>query len=288
MPSLIHLVCLASCVFSPVLSSSISLNNDHQDQIIMASPPSEENTTKPTIYFGYGSNLWLHQMSLRCPTSEYLGVARLDGYRWIINDRGYANVVKTANSTFVTAFTSASSPEEGPRGGLDEDENGEGADSKHAKYDDVVFGLVYSLQPGDESRLDKNEGVPIAYTKENLSVDFWSIKTPGQPSWVDVKKRPTKVIDMLVYIDRNRTAEDKPKTEYIYRMNRGIEDAVAMGVPKEYVKDVMREFIPEDGESAEEKDVSKGMVKAKEGRREKALKQAQRFEDESGVFTRTD
>jgi hypothetical protein len=45
-----------------------------------------DNSTpaKPqTLYFGYGSNLWLHQMQLRCPTSQYLGVARLPNYRLI-------------------------------------------------------------------------------------------------------------------------------------------------------------------------------------------------------------
>ncbi|KAL9584321.1 MAG: hypothetical protein Q9203_004702, partial [Teloschistes exilis] len=43
---------------------------------------------KQTLYFAYGSNLWLHQMSLRCPSSVYVGVARLPNYRWIINARG--------------------------------------------------------------------------------------------------------------------------------------------------------------------------------------------------------
>ena len=47
-----------------------------------------------TIYFGYGSNLWREQMKQRCPQSEYLGVARLNNYTWLINERGYANVKK--------------------------------------------------------------------------------------------------------------------------------------------------------------------------------------------------
>src|SRR3989442_1257277 len=87
----------------------------------------------PTIYFGYGSNLWLHQMSIRCPTSKYLGVARLNNYRWIINDRGYANVVEVASKS--------------------------SGDKGSGEYDNVVFGLVYSLESEDEKRLDKNEGV---------------------------------------------------------------------------------------------------------------------------------
>jgi hypothetical protein len=200
----------------------------------------------PTIYFGYGSNLWLHQMTTRCPTSTYLGVARLPNYHWIINDRGYANVVESADEQ----NTSSSS------------------------YGDVVFGLVYSLRAEDEKRLDKNEGVPVAYTKETLECDFWPSDTEHK---VDTGKDPEKKRGMLVYIDRNRVSPDTPRDEYVYRMNQGIADAVKLGVPEGYVRDVMRKYIP-----AEEED------EGKEAEREKmaefARGQAAEFRDESGVF----
>lgn len=203
-------------------------------------------SASPTIYFGYGSNLWLHQMTTRCPTSTYLGVARLPNYQWIINDRGYANVVEVADSN-----STSMSP-----------------------YDDVVFGLVYSLEAEDEKRLDKNEGVPVAYTKEMLQCEFWPSDTEHK---VDTSKDPEKKEDMLVYIDRNRVQPDKPREEYIYRMNQGITDAVKLGVPEDYVRDVMRKYIP-----AQEDD------DGKEGEREKmaefARGQAAEFRDESGVF----
>lgn len=203
-------------------------------------------SASPTIYFGYGSNLWLHQMTTRCPTSTYLGVARLPNYQWIMNDRGYANVVEVADSN-----STSMSP-----------------------YDDVVFGLVYSLEAEDEKRLDKNEGVPVAYTKEMLQCEFWPSDTEHK---VDTSKDPEKKEDMLVYIDRNRVQPDKPREEYIYRMNQGITDAVKLGVPEDYVRDVMRKYIP-----AQEDD------DGKEGEREKmaesARGQAAEFRDESGVF----
>lgn len=97
-----------------------------------SSPPLVSSmSTPPTAYFGYGSNLWKHQMVKRCPTSEYLGVARLSGYRWIINERGYANVVEMAGN------------------------------KTEGETKDVVWGLVYKLQREDEQGLDKNEGVPV-------------------------------------------------------------------------------------------------------------------------------
>ncbi len=74
---------------------------------------------------------------------------------------------------------------------------------------------------------------------------------------------------MLVYIDRNKTTPDEPKEEYIYRMNMGVQDALKEGVPKEYVNDVMREFIPEE----EDEEVDEETVRF-------AGKQAVMFEEE--------
>lgn len=181
-------------------------------------------------------------MHIRCPTSTYLGVARLPNYHWIINDRGYANVVETPPST-------TQNPQE--------------------DYSDVVFGLVYGLEPEDEQRLDKNEGVPEAYTKEELSCDFWRGTTERR---VDTGREPDAKVKMLVYIDQKRVEADEPRKEYIYRMNKGIADALGRGVPEQYVEDVMRKFIPaEEGEQTAHMEAF-------------AQRQAAQFSDESGVF----
>lgn len=88
---------------------------------------------KPSLYFGYGSNLWLHQMAQRCPGSPYVGTAALHNWRWIINTRGYATVV----------------PSKG----------------------DIVYGLVYKLADEDEQALDVNEGVSSgSYVKRTLDI----------------------------------------------------------------------------------------------------------------------
>jgi len=183
--------------------------------------------SQQTLYFGYGSNIWLHQMSLRCPTSKYIGVARLPNFRWIINSRGYANVVASASS-------------------------------------DEVYGLVYSLAPSDEAQLDINESVPHAYTKETMKANLWVSKI-GEPVDVAAGGTGKAAADLLVYIDRHRTADDAPKKEYIHRMNMGIKDALKRGVPEEYVDQVIRRFIPKQCEP---------------GMEELANRQALRFEDE--------
>ncbi|KAK0656254.1 hypothetical protein B0T16DRAFT_451851 [Cercophora newfieldiana] len=197
----------------------------------------ESSLIKTRTYFGYGSNLWQDQMARRCPSSPFTGVGRLRKYQWIINSRGYANITKT---------------------GSDADE---------------VWGLVYELPPEDEARLDLNEGVPYAYEKRSIKVEFWpkgSIPVPGE------LPPPASVQRMLVYIDfqRNSGEGNKPKDEYVHRMNEGIRDALKEGVPARWINDVVRAYIPVESE-------------ADSRAKELALKQAVSFVDESGVFTRT-
>ncbi|KAF2996675.1 hypothetical protein E8E13_004306 [Curvularia kusanoi] len=161
-----------------------------------------------TLYFGYGSNLWLHQMAQRCPTSSYLGVARLGNYTWQINTRGYANVVPSPSTNSSSSTTTTSEPH---------------------NYSNEVYGLVYSLLPSDEQHLDINEGVPIAYVKAHLRCEFW----PGTlEDRVNASEPAPESREMLVYIDHKRTSPGKPREEYVYRMNEGIRDAVALGVPE--------------------------------------------------------
>lgn len=44
-------------------------------------------------YFAYGSNMVPSQMHRRCPAAQDLGMARLDGWRFLINQEGYATII---------------------------------------------------------------------------------------------------------------------------------------------------------------------------------------------------
>jgi gamma-glutamylcyclotransferase len=191
------------------------------------SNPTMANNSNSTVYFGYGSNLWRHQMEKRCPHSAFQGVARLNDYRWLINERGYANVVQLPRHKGDSSLSLHKQSDLDPK-----------------SYEDEVWGLVYTLQPTDEERLDINEGVPFAYTKETLGCDFWPVDDDDDSGPANVTARPRKV-DMLVYINRLQVEPSDPKEEYVYRMNMGIKDAIEEGIPKKYVEKVMRKFIPE-------------------------------------------
>ncbi|KAF3933221.1 Gamma-glutamylcyclotransferase [Dactylellina cionopaga] len=146
----------------------------------MAEACPENLVTKP--YFAYGSNIWLGQMERRCPDSRYTSVARLPDYRWIISARGYANIVHSPG--------------------------------------DEVWGTIYNLPPTDEASLDRYEGVPVAYSKEMISV----LLMTGES------------LPALVYIDYIRTEDGVVNYEYIGRMTHAIKDGVKKGIPGSYVE----------------------------------------------------
>ena len=149
-----------------------------------------------------------------------MGIARLRGnWRWIINGRGYANIVQVD----VATGSSVNVP---------------GSQASHTRPE--VFGMVYTLLEQDEARLDVNEGVPLAYTKEYVEVDFW----PATNGWIDIESVQPQQKQVLVYIDRLRVTEASPKQEYITRMNAAVKDAVDCGVPIAWVNEVVRKFIP--------------------------------------------
>lgn len=164
-------------------------------------------------------------MSKRCPSSPYVGIARLPAYRWMINDRGYANVVSSAEA-------------------------------------EEVWGMAYELREDDEQTLDVNEGVPECYEKVMINVELWPSSSASER--VDIRSVKPEWREMLVYVDRGRVEPAQPRAEYIHRMNFGLKDALACGVPESYIDNVVRKFIPLEGDPQE---------------LERARKQAAHFED---------
>jgi len=74
--------------------------------------------------------MWLRQMKHRCPNSPFVGVARLDGSKFIVNDRHRPS---SRTCTGVATIVQSES--------------------------DHVWGLVFNLTVDDEETLDDAEGV---------------------------------------------------------------------------------------------------------------------------------
>lgn len=66
-----------------------------QSSLLQKPYDSKPEVEPKKYYFAYGSNLAHTQMARRCPSAgSPVGVALLRGWKWIINERGYANIVE--------------------------------------------------------------------------------------------------------------------------------------------------------------------------------------------------
>jgi gamma-glutamylcyclotransferase len=179
----------------------------HVPAIILVLPSiSMSLPAPPRLYFAYGSSLSLSEMQSHCPTSTFHSIAVLRNHRWLVNERGYANIVPS--------FPAPNSAE------------------------DVVWGILYTLRAFDEELLDKQEGIPWAYSKEDMDVEAISITEDGRGT-------RREVVMALVYIDRERIQESYPWPEFAVKMNRGIQEALEKGVPRTWIDKVVRSYIPE-------------------------------------------
>lgn len=205
-------------------------NTDKTSATAAPPPPQQQQTQQPEtlLYFAFGSNLSSTQMRSRCPGAVAVGLAFLPGYDFIINERGFANVIPSTSSS-----TSATKP-------VDADGSG-------------VYGVLYRLASTEEKqRLDRYEGVPWAY--EDLVLGVQQLSGGGVPA-----EKPTgdsssssKVVQALVYVDRARVSPSAPRAEYVVRMNAGIREAGAeWGLPRGYVREVMRRYIPAEDATAD-------------------------------------
>ena len=84
------------------------------------------------LYFAYGSNMDVQQMSTRCPDAELIRPVRLDGYRLAYRGAGYATIL----------------PEPGSH----------------------VDGALWRITAWNERDLDRYEGFPRHYGKELITV----------------------------------------------------------------------------------------------------------------------
>lgn len=87
------------------------------------------------LYIAYGSNLNLSQMASRCPTAKVLGTSEMKGWRLLFRG-AHAGAVAT-----VEPFKGSSVPV-----------------------------IVWEITPADEAALDRYEGWPFLYRKENVKV----------------------------------------------------------------------------------------------------------------------
>ncbi|KAL7657657.1 hypothetical protein M752DRAFT_18689 [Aspergillus phoenicis ATCC 13157] len=244
-PSTLINITTATSAAKPTTTATTTLTE------LTSTTPSPPPTTKP-LYFAYGSNLSPTQMATRCtalPSSSIpLAIARLPKWRWLIHERGYANVVPPSEMCITKQQADCiSSGEVGVEGGADED---------------AVYGVLYDMGDDDEKILDGFEGVDYSAPDAeviNMEDGRMMVREKEQGhgcynkwvveaevvKWLGEKDGDkAETVPVLVYVDEKRVRNGPPKAEYVPRMNRAIRESVALGLPAKWAEEVMRPAIP--------------------------------------------
>lgn len=132
----------------------------------------EESRMSKRLYVAYGSNLNIQQMKYRCPTAKLYGTGNLEGYE--LQFKGYPN------SAFATISPKAGSS---------------------------VPVAVWDIQPHDEKSLDRYEGYPSHYFKENVVVNLGD-----------------EEVSAMVYIMNQKMKFGLPSTNYYNTVLTGYND----------------------------------------------------------------
>lgn len=119
-------------------------------------------------YLAYGSNLNMAQMKHRCPEATAVGASMIEGYQLVFR-RGYLTIEKKENSR-------------------------------------VPVG-IWKISDGDEKALDRYEGYPGFYYKEEMTVEFCG-----------------EDIRAMVYIMHPVYPIEKPSHHYLQTVRNGYKD----------------------------------------------------------------
>ena len=145
------------------------------------------------LYAAYGSNINLKQMAYRCPNSEVAGTSMLKGYE--LQFRHHATIELEENSE--------------------------------------VPILLWELDKMDESILDKYEGWPKYYIKENVTVELNG-----------------KEVEAMIYIMNGNRPIETPSVSYYDTIEQGYREN---GLDLKYLETALANAIQSEVLEAEEK-----------------------------------
>lgn len=201
-------------------------------------------------YFSYGSNLHLAQMAHRCPESIFKGKAVLSGYRWQINERGVANIVKCHDGSSVEGLLFSVQPtdekaldlSEGVLKGFYQKYLRKVAFEPHALYEDLKTSDLDQLLTNQASATDQTvskiqvacDNTSKLYSKTIANEgtclpDRLPLEDQAQPSRI-------RQVKALVYISENYKTNGVIREEYISRMKKAVLHAMNLGVSQLFIE----------------------------------------------------
>lgn len=207
-----------------------------------------------------------------------------EGWRWFICERGYANVIppvglRVGKQRGVEAGWASSEPPpvSDPEGEEEDDDGVYGVLYDMTPADELLLdgyeGVDHAAPPsagnvGPTPGSGSGSGPSKAVRPKSQGVgsyNKWYVPAVVA-KWLDDGQRRIRsttttmttanlgseqaaggggeIQTVLVYVDEERVRIGPPKPEYIGRMERGIREAEALGLPSGWVEGVMRRFLP--------------------------------------------
>lgn len=128
------------------------------------------------LYIAYGSNLNLDQMKCRCPDAKVYGKGILKGYRLLFKGN--------ENNAYLTI---------------------------EAKEGGKLPVVIWEIQPSDELALDRYEGYPSFYDKENILVEL------------DTGESVEAMVYIMTHGIKDRNGLNLPSKSYLEAVTEGYE-----------------------------------------------------------------
>ncbi|KZL78836.1 AIG2 family protein [Colletotrichum tofieldiae] len=215
-------------------------------------PPLKLSTRRSdTLYFAYGSNLYLGQMAQRCPESVFKGKATLPGYKWQINQRGVANVVKSTDGSSVEGLLFSIRPKEERALDLSEGVS-KGFYHKyilrlnfepHAEFSGFKTSQVVRLLNRQASSTDQaldptlQHGPADSDESEFKAPSIQNTRQPPGRRWENGQNQPARFpqLKALVYISEAYVDDGTIRQEYIARMQNAVSHALRLGVSRSFI-----------------------------------------------------
>jgi AIG2-like family len=152
------------------------------------------------LYFAYGSNMCTGRLQLRVPSATYVCIAKLVGYsfrfhKWSKDGSAKANAFETSNPS------------------------------------DLVWGVVFDINEGEKSLLDKAEGLGAGYRDKSVTV-------------LDMKGQQ---YELFLYVAETDSIDRKLRP-YSWYKRFVVEGARRYNLPDEYVNRIVAMQDVEDGD----------------------------------------
>ncbi|KAK4252342.1 hypothetical protein C7999DRAFT_10105 [Corynascus novoguineensis] len=228
-------------------TTTTTITNPHSLAWRCRSPTRRRRRRQPRerrLYFAYGSNLCLEQMARRCPSSYLFGHGVLPDHKWQINERGFASVVPCAGYAVHGLVYE-----------LNGDADDEGEEEEKARRLDRIQGVhsgAYAKATRDVVLYEAAPALRLrtqTYVRTGgaaLTLAAVHRRNGGASAASLLAERPPRLQrDVLVYMSEAILTPGASRDEHIDHMNRGISDALVLGIPDEFFHNTVRPYIPD-------------------------------------------